>query len=111
MKFFIVEPFPLSILIPLLLNIRLRILLSNTLCLHPSQTYGTTGNVVLCILISKFLERSREDNIIFESYFKGLTKFICSPVYQKRLFGLNNKIISYFKSTFYCLVNKLLICQ
>jgi len=67
MKFLIVEPSPLPILLGP--NIRLRILFSNTLSLHSSlnvrdhvsQPYSTTDNIiVLYILIFKFLERSLE---------------------------------------------------
>ena len=72
MKFLIVEPSPLPILLDP--NIRLRILFSNTLSLdsslnvrdHVSQPHSTTGNtIVLYILIFKFLERSLEDIFIY----------------------------------------------
>ena len=98
MKFLIVEPSPLPILIPLGPNIPLRILFSNTLSLHSSlntrnhvlQTYTTTSNiVVLYLLIFKFLETSREDKTVW-------TKKIT--------------LISCFKSTFY-LIFKILIFQ
>ena len=60
MKFLIVEPSPLPILIPLGPKIPLRIVFSNNLSLHSSlnvrdhvsQPYSTTGNsIVLYILI------------------------------------------------------------
>jgi hypothetical protein len=71
MKLLIVKPSPLPILIQ---KIRLRIISSNTLSLRSSlnerdqvsQTYSTTGNtIVLCILIFKLLERSREDKRVW----------------------------------------------
>ena len=73
MMFLIVEPSPLPILILLGPKIRLRILFSNTFSLHSflnvryhvSQPYSKTGNIVFYILISKFLERSREDKSVW----------------------------------------------
>ena len=77
-------------------NIRLSILFSYTLSLHSflnvrdhvSQPYSTTGNIiVLNILIYKFLDRSLEDLDWIITW------------------------ISWFKSTFYFLLNRILICQ
>ena len=74
MKFLIVEPSPLSILIPLGTKYSPQDSFSNTLSLHSSlnvrdhisYTYSTTGNIiVLYILIFKFLERSLEDKSVW----------------------------------------------
>jgi hypothetical protein len=84
MKFLIAEPSPLQKRIPLVQNIRLRILFSNTLNLHSShnvrdhvsQPYSTTDIIiVLCILISKFLERIREDKRVWTTM--AFIDFLC----------------------------------
>ena len=64
MKFLIVEPSPLPILIPLGPIIRLGILFSNTLSLHSSlnvrdhisHPYSTTGNIIVLNLYVIFFK-------------------------------------------------------
>ena len=74
MKFLIAEPSPLPIRIPLGPKYSSQDLVLNTLSLDSSlnvrdlvsQTYSTTGNnIVLYILIFKFLERSLEDKSVW----------------------------------------------
>ena len=71
MKFLLVEPSPLPIRILLGPNIRLWILFSSTLILHSSlnvrdhvsESHSTTGNIVLFILIFKFLSYTLVKNL------------------------------------------------